>query len=102
MSFFKTIAVVGIAIALLPADRENQIALTRTALSVSAEARTFCDARPNICISREEAWRGFKSKAGFAFALGQELIWGQQAVYSPYRQQSDNIGALLNSELGDL
>lgn len=102
MSFFKTIAVVGIAIALLPADQENQMALKRTALSVGAEARSFCEARPNICISREDAWAGFKSKAGFAYSLGHELIWGQQPSYTSYTQQHDQIGSILSSELGDL
>ena len=102
MSFFKTIVVVGIAIALLPADHENQMALKRTALSVGAEARTFCDARPNICISREQAWSAFKSKAGFAASLGQELIWGQQKTYTGFETPRDNIGTLLRSELGDL
>lgn len=102
MSFFKTLAVVGIAIAMLPAERENQIALTQTALSVSAEARSFCQARPNICITREEAWTGFMTRASFAYDLGQELIWGQQATYAPFAPQPDNIGTLLQSELGDL
>lgn len=102
MSFFKTMVVVGVAIALLPSDREKQMALKRTALSVGAEARSFCEARPNICISREEAWSGLTAKVGFAYSLGQELIWGQQANYTRFPERRDGIGTLLRSDLGDL
>lgn len=103
MSFFKTVAFVGIVIAILPSDHDNQRKLTQAALSVSSEARSFCEARPNICISREEAWRGFVSKAGFAVSLGQELIWGQHANATYFdatyaRRSNDTIGTLLKSD----
>jgi len=102
MSFFKTIAVVAIAISLLPADGENQQALKQTAYSVGAQARSFCATRPNICVSREDAWAGFKSRAGFAYSLGSELFWGQSQTSPRFVNRADHIGTLLKSELGDL
>ena len=103
MSFFKTVAFVGIVIAILPTDHDNQRKVTQAALSVSSEARSFCASRPNICISREEAWRAFVAKAGFAATLAQELIWGQQTNSSFFeagydRRSRDSIGTLLTSD----
>ncbi|MEL6287913.1 MAG: hypothetical protein AAFQ42_04970 [Pseudomonadota bacterium] len=77
MSLFKAAALVVVAIALLPSDRDSQRAFKKAALGASSEARSFCDARPNICLSREEAWDGFKAKAIFAYGLVNELVWGQ-------------------------
>jgi len=103
MSFFKTAVILGIGIALLPSDRESQRTLTQAALSATANARSFCDTRPNICLSREEVWDAFITKAGFAVSLSQELIWGQTATYQRQSQRRrDGIGSLLDSELGDL
>ncbi|MEL7544467.1 MAG: hypothetical protein AAGJ70_11910 [Pseudomonadota bacterium] len=83
MSLFKTAVVVVIAISLLPSDPEGQRAVKRTALGMSEQATSFCDTRPNICISREDAWDGFKAKARFAYALGHELLYGQR-TYGGY------------------
>lgn len=81
MSFFKTVVILGVGIALLPSDREQQRALTQTALAARTQASSFCDTRPNICLSRADAWDIFRAKAVFAYALGTELVWGQQPGY---------------------
>ncbi|MEO0620043.1 MAG: hypothetical protein AAFZ01_12300 [Pseudomonadota bacterium] len=79
MSLFRTAVIIVIAVSLLPSDPEGQRALKRTALGMSEQATTFCESRPNICVSREDAWEGLKAKAWFAYTLGHELVYGQRS-----------------------
>ncbi|MGI9407652.1 MAG: hypothetical protein ACR2O4_14865 [Hyphomicrobiaceae bacterium] len=102
MSLFKTVVLVGVIIAVLPSDRENQLALHQTAMSVGAEARSFCSERPNICVSRQDAWESFKSKATFGYELATEMIWGRTSGFPEQRYRSDQIGTYIDSGFGDL
>jgi hypothetical protein len=102
MSLFKTVALVGVVIAVMPSERKEQYALIETAYSVNSRVRSFCENRPNICLSREQAWEGFKVKAEFAYALGSELIFGQTSYSAPSPQSRDQIGSLLKYERSNL
>ena len=112
MSFFKTVVFAGVVIALLPSEREQQKEFQQNAVALTREAHGFCETRPNICLTRQEAWDAFKSKSAFALELGAELLWGHQdhrpssshsEVYTrETARQNDKSGNPLTSVLGNL
>jgi hypothetical protein len=74
MSLFKTVAVLSVAVMLLPTDERRQADIAATAGATLHSALTFCERNPGPCATASEAWGVFTRKAEFGFDLAGRMI----------------------------
>ncbi|MEZ5773928.1 MAG: DUF5330 domain-containing protein [Hyphomicrobiaceae bacterium] len=80
MSLFRMAVIAGVAILLLPTDRDQQHQLAAIAADKLGWAMTFCEREPAACTRAGEAWDVFVEKAKFGASLLTELATGDRPV----------------------
>ena len=77
MSILKIGILVAVVVAVLPADRDQQVALYDRAASAVHWTATFCDRNGATCEQAGVLWAGFVKKAQFGAAMAYELAMKQ-------------------------
>lgn len=71
MGLMRIAVVVGVGVALLPSDREQQEKLIARASDAATWVTTYCDRNAATCAQADEHWTTFLAKAEF----GAKLIY---------------------------
>jgi hypothetical protein len=74
MYIIRTVAGVGLAVALLPSDPQGQEALLRNAQDKMTWVMTYCARQPEQCQQARDTWDATLIKAQFGMQLASELV----------------------------
>ena len=101
MALIRNALLIGIAVTLLPTDRQAQQRFYAQAGDAAEWTRTFCDRNGDTCAKGAQAWATFVDKAQFGAKVGWDLIQSrladQQGGWEPAVQLERTAGASRNS-----
>lgn len=73
MGLFRTAAIAGVVIALMPTERGQQSHMAEQVAAAAKWTVTYCDRNPQTCTQAAEAWAVFVKKAEFAAKLAYDV-----------------------------